>query len=75
MYVLTNFVVVFFQKREGPVQFEKDVTDPFGIDSMIADATKGQKRYGIQEAERDEGHQGHGHRSSKRARVDDSPEN
>lgn len=39
---------------------------------MIADATKGQKRYGIQEVER-EGHQGH--RSSKRARVDDSPEN
>jgi SNW domain-containing protein 1 len=54
------------EARDGPVQFEKDTTDPFGIDSMIADVTggAGQKRYGIQEAERDE-------RGSKRARVDD----
>lgn len=57
-------------EREGPVQFEKDTTDPFGIDSMIADATKssssggGQKRYGIQEVERED-------RGSKRARVSD----
>lgn len=51
------------------MQFEKD-TDPFGIDSMIADVTggnAGQKPYGMQEADRgrDDG------RSSKRARVDD----
>lgn len=54
------------------MQFEKDATDPFGIDSMIADVTggvggsgqSGQKRYGIQEVEREE-------RGSKRARVDD----
>ncbi|KAL1997222.1 hypothetical protein VTN49DRAFT_7369 [Thermomyces lanuginosus] len=57
------------EARDGPVQFEKD-TDPFGIDSMIADVTggnAGQKRYGMQEADRgrDDG------RSSKRARVDD----
>ncbi|KAL5360434.1 putative transcriptional regulator Cwf13/SkiP [Aspergillus floccosus] len=54
------------EARDGPVQFEKDTTDPFGIDSMIADVTggAGQKRYGIQEAERDD-------RGSKRARVDD----
>ena len=45
------------------MQFEKDVTDPFGIDSMIADVTKGQKRYGIQETERE--------KTSKRARVDE----
>ncbi|KAH2840444.1 mRNA splicing protein [Aspergillus fumigatus] len=52
--------------RDGPVQFEKDTTDPFGIDSMIADVTggAGQKRYGIQEVERED-------RGSKRARVDD----
>ncbi|KAI9041754.1 SKIP/SNW domain-containing protein [Aspergillus affinis] len=52
------------EERQGPVQFEKDTTDPFGIDSMIADVTAGagQKRYGIQEAE---------DRGSKRARVDD----
>ena len=53
------------------MQFEKDTVDPFGIDSMISEvtgggeATTGQKRYGIQEAE------GSGERGSKRARVDD----
>ncbi|GFF25565.1 putative transcriptional regulator Cwf13/SkiP [Aspergillus lentulus] len=54
------------ETRDGPVQFEKDTTDPFGIDSMIADVTggAGQKRYGIQEVERED-------RGSKRARVDD----
>lgn len=61
------------QARDGPVQFEKDTADPFGIDSMIADVTgggsgsgAGQKRYGIQEADRDETGRG-----SKRARVDE----
>ncbi|KAK2763083.1 mRNA splicing protein [Arachnomyces sp. PD_36] len=58
------------ETRDGPVQFEKDTTDPFGIDGMIAEVTggggsSGQKRYGIQEAE------GSGERGSKRARVDD----
>ncbi|KAF6226050.1 hypothetical protein HO173_012540 [Letharia columbiana] len=54
--------------RDGPVQFEKDVsnaTDPFHIDEMIRDVTGGaggNKRYGVQEAEE---------RASKRARVDD----
>ncbi|KAE8380780.1 SKIP/SNW domain-containing protein [Aspergillus bertholletiae] len=54
------------EDRDGPVQFEKDTTDPFGIDSMIADVTSGagQKRYGIQEVDREE-------RGSKRARVDE----
>ncbi|CAL5871259.1 uncharacterized protein PFLUO_LOCUS5507 [Penicillium psychrofluorescens] len=54
------------EERQGPVQFEKDTADPFGIDSMIADVTSGagQKRYGIQEAERDD-------RGSKRARVEE----
>ncbi|KAJ5735845.1 uncharacterized protein N7483_000970 [Penicillium malachiteum] len=52
------------EERQGPVQFEKDTADPFGIDSMIADVTTGQKRYGIQEADKDD-------RGSKRARVDD----
>ncbi|KAL2220312.1 putative transcriptional regulator Cwf13/SkiP [Thermoascus aurantiacus ATCC 26904] len=55
------------EAREGPVQFEKDTTDPFGIDSMIADVTgggAGQKRYGIQEADRSD-------RGSKRAKVDE----
>lgn len=49
------------------MQFEKDSNDPFGIDSMIADVTggAGQKRYGIQEAERQDG------RGSKRARMDE----
>ncbi|KAJ5795176.1 hypothetical protein N7457_001775 [Penicillium paradoxum] len=52
------------EERQGPVQFEKDTADPFGIDNMIADVTSGQKRYGIQEAENDD-------RKSKRPRVDD----
>ncbi|KAF7716416.1 Pre-mRNA-processing protein [Penicillium ucsense] len=52
------------EERQGPVQFEKDTADPFGIDSMIADVTSGQKRYGIQEADSED-------RGAKRARVDE----
>ncbi|KAL3462593.1 SKIP/SNW domain-containing protein [Aspergillus heterothallicus] len=58
------------EERSGPVQFEKDTADPFGIDSMIADVTAGggsgagQKRYGIQEVDTE-------NRGSKRARVDE----
>lgn len=50
--------------REGPVQFEKDADDPFGINAMIKEASSsaGQKRSGIQEPES---------RGSKRARVED----
>ena len=54
--------------RDGPVQFEKDVSntaDPFHIDEMIRDVTGsagGNKRYGVQEVEE---------RAPKRARVDD----
>ncbi|PTU21090.1 hypothetical protein P175DRAFT_0523921 [Aspergillus ochraceoroseus IBT 24754] len=61
------------EERSGPVQFEKDTADPFGIDSMIADVTgggggggTGQKRYGIQEVDRENESRG-----SKRARVDE----
>jgi len=62
------------EKREGPVQFERDngkaavAADPFGLDQMIADASKGagedkgKKRFGLNEAE---------DRSSKRARIED----
>ena len=58
------------EAREGPVQFERDNGDPFGVDQMIAEAQKGaaaepstgSKRYGLDEIERE----------SKRARVDDS---
>ncbi|KKY28431.1 putative transcriptional regulator cwf13 [Phaeomoniella chlamydospora] len=62
------------EAREGPVQFEKDKDDPFGIDSMIAEAAggvgsgsgsgAGSKRYGMQEEES-------GGRTTKRARVDE----
>ncbi|KAL2811356.1 Pre-mRNA-processing protein 45 [Aspergillus granulosus] len=55
------------EERSGPVQFEKDTADPFGIDNMIADVTAGgagQKRYGIQEVDTE-------NRGSKRARVDE----
>ena len=57
--------------REGPVQFEKDKDDPFGIDNLIGEVTgktteasKKQKRYGLEEAESSD-------RSRKRVRVDD----
>ena len=56
------------EARDGPVQFEKDVSnaaDPFHIDDMIRDVTGGaggNKRYGVQETEE---------RASKRARVND----
>lgn len=54
------------EDRDGPVQFEKDKDDPFGIDSMISEVTggAGSKRYGIQEAESSG-------RGAKRARVED----
>lgn len=55
--------------REGPVQFERDGGDPFGIDAMIKEtvgdrAQLGDKRYGMQSTEREA-------RPNKRARVDD----
>ncbi|KAB8360665.1 hypothetical protein FH972_024402 [Carpinus fangiana] len=50
------------EARDGPVQFEKDRDDPFGIDQMISDVKTGGKRYGMVESET---------RGSKRARVDD----
>lgn len=59
------------EAREGPVVFERDNGDPFGVERMIAEAQKGgdgktgEKRYGIEEP-------GSGaDRESKRARVDD----
>jgi SNW domain-containing protein 1 len=63
-------------EREGPVQFEKDKDDPFGIDNLIGEVTgkvaggsgekeaKSKKRFGLEEAEdRDTG--------NKRARMED----
>jgi SNW domain-containing protein 1 len=56
------------ERRDGPVQFEKDSgDDPFQIDKMINEVRgekTGEKRYGIQEQE------GSG-RDRKRARVED----
>lgn len=55
------------EQRDGPVQFEREAADPFGIDEMIRETVAGQKsgggekRYGMQQSER----------PSKRARVDD----
>jgi SNW domain-containing protein 1 len=57
------------EARDGPVQFEKDTEDQFGINQMINEVRgekpgekTGEKRYGIQEPEG---------RSAKRARVED----
>ncbi|EXJ91746.1 pre-mRNA-processing protein 45 [Capronia epimyces CBS 606.96] len=61
------------EREAGPVQFEKDKDDPFGIDSLIGEASarnggesgkSGKKRYGLEEA-------GPGDREKKRARVDE----
>jgi len=54
-------------ERSGPVVFERETADPFGIDAMIKEATgegadAGEKRYGMEE---------NGGRANKRARVDD----
>ena len=56
------------EREAGPVMFEKDKDDPFGIDAMIGEVReeqKSKKRYGLEHAERDEP------RERKRARVDE----
>ncbi|EKG17236.1 hypothetical protein MPH_05526 [Macrophomina phaseolina MS6] len=53
------------EQREGPVQFEKDTDDPFNINQMISEATKGaagSSKRGVDEPD---------DRASKRARVDE----
>merc|ERR1711939_599258 len=57
------------EREAGPVQFEKDKDDPFGIDTLIGEASgrhagESKKRYGLEEA-------GPSDRDRKRARVDD----
>ncbi|KAI1615786.1 pre-mRNA-processing protein 45 [Exophiala viscosa] len=57
------------EREAGPVQFEKDKDDPFGIDTLIGEASgrsggDSKKRYGLEEAGSDD-------RGKKRARVDD----
>jgi SNW domain-containing protein 1 len=57
------------EREAGPVAFEKDKDDPFGIDDLIGEASEraageSKKRYGLENAEPDE-------RNKKRARVDD----
>ena len=58
------------EEREGPVQFEKDKDDPFGIDTLIGEVTgkskdaEGKKRYGLEEAEISR-------RERKRPRIDE----
>ncbi|PWN45612.1 hypothetical protein IE81DRAFT_336153 [Ceraceosorus guamensis] len=38
------------EERSGPVQFEKDTSDPFAIDAFLDDAKRGTKRSGIETA-------------------------
>ena len=67
------------EREAGPVQFEKDKDDPFGIDSLIGEASakaganeekgKGKKRYGLEQAEDRDRDERDARR--KRARVDD----
>ena len=51
--------------REGPVQFEKDATDPFNVDKFLSEveqSTSSKRGYGLQEE---------GSRQPKRARVEE----
>ena len=69
------------EREAGPVIFEKDKDDPFGIDSLIGEASaragadeekgkgKGKKRYGLEHAEERDREERDDRR--KRARVDD----
>lgn len=63
------------EREAGPVQFEKDKDDPFGIDTLIGEASArngngtketGKKRYGLEEAGPSDDR-----REKKRARVDE----
>ena len=59
------------EREAGPVQFEKDKDDPFGIDSLIGEAKQKQegaskKKYGLEHAEEREEDD-----RRKRRRVDD----
>lgn len=41
------------QARDGPVQFEKDVADPFGVEAFVkAAGEKAGQKHGLQERER-----------------------
>lgn len=58
------------QAREGPVQFEKDTTDPFNVDKFLSEVQQGtssssKRGYGLQDEDS---------RQSKRSRVDDDDE-
>ncbi|KAK0720022.1 SKIP/SNW domain-containing protein [Lasiosphaeris hirsuta] len=56
------------EAREGPVQFEKDVVDPFNVDkflSQVEQSASSKRRYGLGNDES---------RQSKRTRVDDDDE-
>jgi SNW domain-containing protein 1 len=55
------------EQRDGPVQFEKDIDDPFNINAMInevkGESKSGEKRYGMTDPKEE--------RSTKRARVEE----
>jgi SNW domain-containing protein 1 len=54
----------FTQAREGPVQFEKDATDPFNVDKFLSEveqSSSSKRGYGLQDEDR----------QPKRARVED----
>jgi SNW domain-containing protein 1 len=57
------------EAREGPVQFEKDTTDPFNVDKFLSEVAQGttssKRGYGLNEEDS---------RQTKRSRVDDDDE-
>lgn len=63
---VSHSVLMNHQAREGPVQFEKDATDPFNVDKFLSEveqSTTSKRGYGLQEED--------GSRSNKRARVEE----
>ena len=57
------------EAREGPVQFEKDKSDPFNVDKFLSEVEQSSSKrtgYGVQEEDS---------RQSKRARVDEDDDN
>lgn len=56
------------EKREGPVQFEKDAADPFNVDKFLSEveqSSSSKRGYGLQEEDS---------RQPKRARMEDDDE-
>ncbi|KAL2170123.1 hypothetical protein VTG60DRAFT_5218 [Thermothelomyces hinnuleus] len=60
--------------REGPVQFEKDTTDPFNVDKFLSEVQQETAAGASSSSKRGYGLQEESSRQAKRSRVDDDDE-